>query len=173
MNHAPHIELAVAFVLAIGMMIVTSVCAQADPPARVETRSGILEYDVSGYPTRATVDKIFDELAYHGATQAYLWGTAILVNEQWRQANLSVAGPLDFVTYNNVKEKYNIITSNMATPYMVAFPNLKESGPLILEIPAGPTGGILNDIEHRPSRPMFQPNSSGPSSSIPTSPAPS
>ncbi|WP_237743518.1 DUF1214 domain-containing protein [Pleurocapsa sp. PCC 7319] len=72
-----------------------------------------------------------------------------MVNGVWRQANLSVAGPLDFVTYSTVKEKYGIITSNMNTPYMMAFPNLKETGPLILEVPAGPTGGILNDIEHR------------------------
>lgn len=115
----------------------------------LETHSGVLEFDVSGYPTKETVAKVFDETDFHGATQAYLWATAILVNDAWRQANLSLTGLLDFVTYNTVQEKYNIITSNMATPYIVAFPNLKESGPLILEIPPGLTGGILDDIQHR------------------------
>ena len=106
-------------------------------------------FDPSGYPAHATIDHMYDQMALHGATQAYLWAMPIMVNNQWRLANLSVAGPLDFVTYNTVKEKYNIITSNMATPYMLAFPNLKETGPLILEVPPGPTGGIINDFEAR------------------------
>ncbi|PWJ41810.1 DUF1214 domain-containing protein [Sediminitomix flava] len=107
------------------------------------------EYSVIGYPTKETVEDMFEEMAYHGATQAYLWGTVVLVNDTWRQVNLSVAGPLDFVTYNTLEEKYNTITSNLNTPYMLAFPNLSETGPLILEVPAGPTGGLLNDIESR------------------------
>ncbi len=139
----------VAVLLTVGLTVVSSVNVLADAVSRTESGSASLAFDPSGYPTRATIDDVFDKMALHGATQAYLWGTTILVNNQWRLANLSVAGPLDFVTYNTVKEKYNIITSNMATPYMIAFPNLKETGPLVLEVPAGPTGGILNDMEAR------------------------
>jgi len=132
-----------------GLTLAASVNVLARPVASMESHAGAPVFDPSGYPTKATVDQMFDEMALHGATQAYLWGITLLVNNQWRLANLSVAGPLDFVTYNTVKEKYNIITSNMATPYMIAFPNLKETGPLILEVPAGPTGGIINDFEAR------------------------
>lgn len=108
-----------------------------------------IKYEKSGYLTDASVDAMYDEMAFHGATQAYLWGNSIMVNQMWRQANLQVAGPLDFVTYNTLEQKYNIITSNMVTPYLIAFPNLKESGPLILEVPEGKTAGIINDIESR------------------------
>lgn len=108
-----------------------------------------IQYEESGYLTDASVDAMYDEMALHGATQAYLWGNSVMVNQMWRSTNLKVAGPLDFVTYNTLEQKYNIITSNMVTPYMLAFPNLKESGPLILEVPEGKTGGIINDIESR------------------------
>ncbi|PWJ41764.1 DUF1214 domain-containing protein [Sediminitomix flava] len=111
--------------------------------------STAIEYEKSGYLTDASVSKMYDEMAFHGATQSYLWGTSVMVNQMWRLANLKVGGPLDFVTYNTPEQKYNIITSNLNTPYMVAFPNLEESGPLILEIPEGKTGGIINDIESR------------------------
>jgi hypothetical protein len=53
------------------------------------------------------------------------------------------------VIYNEVPEKYHIITPNMTTPYMVENPNPKESGPLIIEIPVGPTGGLWVDFQHR------------------------
>ena len=117
--------------------------------SNVAEQTSPIAYHDHGYPTKATVENMYDELAFQGATQAYLWGVSILVNDAWRQANLSVAGPNDFVTYNDVEQKYNVITSNIVTPYMLAFPNLAETGPLILEVPAGPTGGILNDIQSR------------------------
>lgn len=139
----------VVLFLICGLIIPASASAQTDTPSRIESRSGVLEFDPSGYPTEATVDHIYDEMAYHGATQVYLWGTAILVHDIWRQGQLTVAGPLDWVTYNDVPQKYNIITSNVTTPYMIAFPNLKETGPLILEIPPGPTGGLIQDFQHR------------------------
>lgn len=115
----------------------------------VDLYSERLAFESSGYPTPQTVNQALEKMALHGTTQAYLWGSTVLVNDAWRQANLSVAGPLDFVTYTTVEEKYNIITSNLTTPYLIAFPNLGESGPLILEIPSGPTAGILNDFESR------------------------
>ncbi|PWJ41809.1 DUF1214 domain-containing protein [Sediminitomix flava] len=124
-------------------------CEEKALETNLEEEDKELDYSQSGYPTKRTIAKMYSEMAFHGATQAFLWGVAILVNDAWRQANLSVAGPLDFVSYNTLEEKYNIITSNLNTPYMVAFPNLKETGPLIIEVPAGPTAGILNDIESR------------------------
>ena len=48
-------------------------------PAKVEsyeTRIGELEFThdfANGYPTNATVEKIFDEMDFQRAVQAYLW----------------------------------------------------------------------------------------------------
>jgi hypothetical protein len=140
---------AVVVILAFGLVSSISFHAWAASPARVETRSGVLEFDPSGYPTDATVDLVFDEMAYHGATQAYLWAVPILVNVQLREGQLGVAGPLDLMKYVGVKQKRNVITANMTTPYILVCPNLKESGPLMVEVPTGPTGGAFLDIQHR------------------------
>ena len=39
----------------------------------VDSRIGELEFS-SGYPTEATVDKLYDELDFQRAVQAYIWG---------------------------------------------------------------------------------------------------
>ena len=92
---------------------------------------------------------MLDEVAYHGATQAYLWGVPILANYAWASEQRRLEGPLTFITYDSVDEKRGILTSNMVTPYLLAFPNLRETGPLVIEIPPGATGGIMNDFMMR------------------------
>jgi hypothetical protein len=45
-------------------------------PQRVETRLGPLEFThdfANGYPTDATVEKLYDERDFQRACQAYLW----------------------------------------------------------------------------------------------------
>jgi hypothetical protein len=72
--------------------------------------------------------------------------------EQWQaeQHNKFGAGNLDFVDYLTFTDKLGILTANATTPYLVAFPNLKDIGPLVLEIPPGPTSGGFMDFWQRP-----------------------
>ena len=95
---------------------------------------------------------IVRERDLHGATQAYMWTMAWATNRAWMEANLKVAGLGDFVTYVTPFEKREIITSNMTTPYAVAFLNLRkmEGGIAEVYIPAGPTAGTINDMQMRP-----------------------
>ena len=59
------------------------------------------------------------------------------------------AGNFDIVNYVTYEEKLGILTANATTPYICAFANLAETGPLVIEIPAGATAGLVNDYWHK------------------------
>jgi hypothetical protein len=117
----------------------------------VQTRIGQLKF-ISGYPSDATIDKLYNEMDFQRAVQAYLWALPLVEMAEWQKAQNDVfkAGTNDFVTYLTFTEKLGILTANATTPYMMAFPNLKETGPMVFEIPAGPTAGGLLDFWQRP-----------------------
>ena len=117
----------------------------------VETRMGPLEF-INGYPSDETIDKLYNEMDFQRAVQAYIWGLPMVEMAEWARAHHEVfgAGNFDFTTYLDFAEKQGILTANATTPYMMAFPNLKETGPLVFEIPAGPTAGGLLDFWQRP-----------------------
>jgi hypothetical protein len=117
----------------------------------VKTRIGKLNFD-KGFPTDETVEKLYDEMDFQRAVQAYLWGLPMVEMAEWQKAQKDIfkAGPNDFVTYLDFKQKLGILTANATTPYMMAFPNLKGTGPMVFEIPAGPTAGGLLDFWERP-----------------------
>jgi hypothetical protein len=117
----------------------------------VKTRIGKLKF-VNGYPTDKTVDALYNELDFQRAVQAYLWGLPMVTMAEWQKAQKDIfkAGANDFVTYQSFSQKLGILTANATTPYMMAFPMLKETGPMVFEIPAGPTAGGLTDFWQRP-----------------------
>lgn len=96
------------------------------------------------------VEAVLYQRDLHGATQAYLWGQALGTSYAFMDGNLRAAGYMDFVTYVTPFEKRFIITSNLATPYMISTVNLSQTGGLVvLTVPEGPTGGIINDLQMR------------------------
>lgn len=117
----------------------------------VKSRIGTLKF-INGYPSDETVEKLYNELDFQRAVQVYLWGLPMVEMAEWQKAQKDIfkAGTNDFVTYLDFKQKLGILTANATTPYMIAFPNLKETGPMVFEIPAGPTAGGLLDFWQRP-----------------------
>ena len=117
----------------------------------VASRLGPLELE-NGYPTDATVTKIFDDIDYQRACQAYLWALPLMAMQQWQSEHLTKfgAGKLDYVDYLTFQDKLGLLTANATTPYIMAFPNLKETGPLVFEVPAGLTAGGFTDFWQRP-----------------------
>ena len=53
----------------------------------VETRLGVLEL-ANGYPTAQTAQKVFDDIDYQRACQAYLWALPLMAMEQWQNEHL-------------------------------------------------------------------------------------
>ena len=91
----------------------------------VASRLGPLELN-NGYPSDATVAKIFDDIDFQRACQAYLWGLPLMAMRQWQGEHLAKfdAGKLDYVDYLTFQDKLGLLTANATTPYIMAFPNL-------------------------------------------------
>jgi hypothetical protein len=105
-----------------------------------------------GYPTDETVRKLFDDIDFQRASQAYLWALPLMAMHQWQNEHHDKfgAGNLDYVDYFTFTDKLGLLTANATTPYIMAFPNLKETGPLVMEVPAGATAGGVTDFWQRP-----------------------
>ena len=117
----------------------------------IDSRLGKLDLE-NGYPSAATAEKVFDNIDYQRACQAYLWALPLMAMQQWQNEHLTKfeAGKCDYVDYLTFQDKLGLLTANATTPYIMAFPNLQETGPLVFEIPAGATAGGFTDFWQRP-----------------------
>ncbi len=118
----------------------------------VGTRSGTLEFLANGYPTETTVADVRAEMDYQRAVQAYLQLLPAVGMMQWRNGHYELGGrPGDWIIYDTTPLKMPILTSNNTTPYVLTFVELADTdGLLVVEVPEGPTGGLINDIWQRP-----------------------
>jgi len=142
----------VAFIGALAIFALSSpVYSQVPTTGTVDSRLGKLEI-VNGYPTDATVKKLYDDLDFQRAVQAYLWSLPYTAMGQWRdeQRNKFGAENLQYVDYFDFKDKLGILTANATTPYSMAFPDLSKTGPLVFVIPPGAIAGGLIDFWERP-----------------------
>ena len=73
--------------------------------------------------------RLFDEMDYQRASQAYIWSTPAVSFKQWQVAQAKTFNARnvgDFVTYSSLKEKRGIVTGNLTTPYVINFLVLKK-----------------------------------------------
>jgi len=124
-------------------------------PSVVDTRIGELEFTeggfAGGYPTADTVDVLFDEMDFQRATQAYLWAVPLVSYAEWLTAHEEAFKAKDgqIVQQKTALSKQGILTANATTPYAIAFADLTRTGPLVFEVPEGPSAGIINDMWQR------------------------
>ena len=124
-------------------------------PAEVKTRIGVLEFTeggfAGGFPTLETADKLHDELDFQRATQAYLWALPIVSFAELLRAHEEIfnANDGDIVLYKTPQAKRGILTANVTTPYAFSFVDLTRTGPLVFEVPKGPSTGVINDMWQR------------------------
>jgi hypothetical protein len=67
-----------------------------------------------GLPADAnTIKKLYDELDYQRATQAYIWALPIVGFAEWQASTWKDlgAGDTDLVLYESVKDKLGILTA--------------------------------------------------------------
>jgi len=96
--------------------------------------------------------RLFDELDYKRAVQAYIWSQPLVSMANWRNCQgkaFGVSGTNDFVVLKSLREKRGILTANLITPYIFNFNSLTE-GPLLIDYPAGKTAGGILDFWQRP-----------------------
>ncbi len=131
----------------VGTGETTGAAATGAALATTDTRIGRLEFE-RGYPSQATVKTLFDQMDFQRATQAYLWSLPLMGFAQWQHEHEQVFGAedTDLVMYNSYRDKLGLLTANATTPYILGFPNLGRTGPLVIEIPPGPTAGGISDM---------------------------
>src|ERR1700761_355079 len=121
--------------------------ATPDAPTRIETRIGTLEFThdfANGYPTDATIEKLYDERDFQRACQAYLWSLPAVAFTSWQHGLEEQLGAKNgqIVAILSYEARRGILTANATTPYYIGFADL-GAGPLVLEMPAsGVRGGI-------------------------------
>ena len=113
-------------------------------------RVGALHYEL-GFPTPETSQRLFDEMDFQRAVQAYLWGYPAVSFESIRLTAKQDLG-IDFndfgIADNFVDPVSGWLTANDTTIY--AFVNLDvREEPVVIEIPPGAIVGLLDDFWQR------------------------
>ena len=117
-------------------------------PASVETRLGTLRYD-AGFPDEATVAKLYDNLDFQRAVQAYLLGLPA-VNQAANRNAIRTLGPVNGTVpiFEQLVDSRSIfLTANDNTVYSWTWVDLK-GGPLVLEVPPKVLG-LIDDMWYR------------------------
>jgi hypothetical protein len=116
-----------------------------------DTRIGKLSFE-NGYPTEETARRLYDEMDYQRAVQAYLWAYPAVSFESIRLAakpdfgaDYNVLGIAD----NFVDPKSLWLTANDTTIYALANIDLARTGPVVIDIPPGALVGIIDDFWQR------------------------
>lgn len=114
-------------------------------PDEVQTRIGTLNF-TDGVPTKASSQKLYDNLDFQRAVQAYLLGLPA-VNQASNRNNILKMGPANKtvpIWENLVDSSTTELTANDNTPYTWFWVDLRE-GPIVIEAPPDVLG-LVNDI---------------------------
>lgn len=117
----------------------------------ISTRSGDLTFNL-GVPTKETVARLYDEMDYQRACQLYLWAMPLVSFEQLRLVLEGTAGAFanDVAVFEGFSNLLVFFTPNATTPYTLGYLDLAKTGPVDMDVPAGPTAGAVLDFWQRP-----------------------
>ena len=133
-----------------GALLALLVTASATQAETIKTHIGDLSFTHdfnNGYPTDETQQKLFDEMDFQRATQAYIWAIPIVGFAQWEYANTHDLGAKNGQIvyakgYDALREG---LTANTTTPYSFSWTDLTKE-PWIVEIPKGTIRGAAHNI---------------------------
>ena len=114
----------------------------------VDTRLGKLNFE-NGFPSEETTRKVFDEMDYQRAVQAFLWAYPAVSFESIRLATSKDLGTdlNDMIIADNFADPKGVwLTANDTTIYALANVDLGKAGPIVVEIPLGAIVGIIDDF---------------------------
>jgi hypothetical protein len=111
-----------------------SIAAAQAQTQTVDTWIGRLELDVR-YPSKTAAEKLYDEMDFQRATQAFIWALPAVGFQALRVAQLNSFGAKDgdVTLFQDLKDKEGMLTPNITTLYAFSFWNMKEKGPLVIE----------------------------------------
>jgi hypothetical protein len=128
----------------------------------INTRIGKLSFThdfANGYPTKETVEKLYDERDFQRATQAYLWALPMVTFGEVEHVLMQAPGAAngDIISVVDFPDLSRFLTANATTPYTMAWLNLEKSGPYVIELPAGQIAGFVDDLWQRPVTDLGEP----------------
>ena len=101
----------------------------------METRIGTLKF-FDGFPDKATVEKVYDNLDFQRGVQAYLMALPAVSIEGARKGvtGFGTVNQTVLISEQLLNSKSLFLTANTTTPYSVLYLDTKD-GPLVVEIP--------------------------------------
>ena len=114
----------------------------------LDTRIGALEFEndyLVGIPTENTRNKIFDEIDFQRASQAYIWSIPMTSFYAWKQSLYDMGGEDGQIHFfESYDSKLGGLTYNTSTPYVIAFINVAEQ-PTMITIPTNEVRGAVHN----------------------------
>lgn len=117
-------------------------------PDKVETRLGTLNF-FDGFPDKASVEKLYDNLDFQRAVQAYLLALPP-VSQAANRNPIRELGPVNATVpiFEQLMDSRSVfLTANTNTVYSWAWVDLRK-GPLVVEVPPKVLGAV-NDMWYR------------------------
>jgi hypothetical protein len=117
-------------------------------PDKVETRLGTLKF-FDGFPDQLSVEKLYDNLDFQRAVQAYLLALPA-VSQATNRNEILKLGPANYtvpIFEQKMDSKSIFLTANCQTPYSWMWMDLSK-GPMVLEAPPKVLGAV-NDMWFR------------------------
>jgi hypothetical protein len=129
------------------LLAVALVGALACTTARAQNADPAYKFE-GGYPTRETSQRLYDELDYQRAVQAYIWATLLVNSAALAKAltglGVTPAEPSLLVFDNVAGPKQVGMTMNDVTLYMWSVLDVSKTGPLVVDIPEGILGAWVD-----------------------------
>ncbi|MHC4843477.1 MAG: DUF1254 domain-containing protein [Planctomycetota bacterium] len=131
------------------MKMTTPIPESITTPDLVKTRIGKLEF-FDGYPSKATVGKVYDNLLFMRGVEAFLntmpAASMHALREGFREAGVTRNGIIG-IFENLMDSKSLFLTANTDSVYVITWLDLSE-GPMVVESPPN-TLGMVNDFFFR------------------------
>lgn len=135
-----------ATLLAIPVALLLAIPAHSES---MDSRLGMLEFE-AGYPSAETVRKLYDELDFQRAVQAYLWALPMASYGAFADAHKALGADSHTVVVADklAEPRHLALTANQDTVYMSGVLDLRD-GPMVMELPPGLLG-TLNNVWQQP-----------------------
>ena len=103
-------------------------------PPSVEARVGKVDFN-RGLPTQKGIEQLLDIQDFQRATQLYQWAIPAIGVMGWHRASIAngKTGETDWVLDDDYVARQGILTPNTEVSYVMAFPDLEKTGPLVLD----------------------------------------
>ena len=136
--------------IALAVFIAAFVAFGSASAETLKTPIGSLSFThdfANGYPTDATVKKLYDARDFQRACQAYLWAIPIVSMAQWQYEHMVTLGAENgqIVFIESYKDRVGGLTYNATTPYVLPFIDLAD-GPFVAVLPEGEVRGSAHDM---------------------------